>query len=125
MTYADPQSMTFDRQPLQKRLSSFLESKYPGPNRDARLAQDIGCDPRSARNYFLGHWPSADRLSAIIRRFEDDIWHAVLSPDADSEAARLQAEIEELEGQLAAKKARRQRLASGPKGLARTPDRVR
>lgn len=96
--------MAQDRQVLSERLAAFLGEQYDAPGRDKKLAQDLGVDPRSARNYFAGHWPSAHAFRAIVRKFGRDVLAAVFDPDIDETAARLRAEVAELEGRLERKK---------------------
>jgi hypothetical protein len=67
------------------------------------LARTINCDVRTAENIRSGHWPNARHWAGIVAAFGRDVTDAVFHPDAA--AARLEAEVRELEQQLAARRA--------------------
>jgi hypothetical protein len=92
--------MAEDRHPLSDRLRDFLVNRYRGPGAEKRLAQDINCDPRTARNHLLGHWPNPRHLSAMIRRFGRDFNALVFDAELDDIATRIELAIREREGEL-------------------------
>lgn len=89
---------------LRARLSGFLYRQYQG-ERESRLARDIDCDPRTAKNILNGFWPNARHWKSIVQRFGQDVLDAVFSPDIDPTLARLTEEVRQLEEQLEAKRA--------------------
>jgi hypothetical protein len=83
---------------LQARMSAFLRSHSDG-DAACRLAQDIDCDPRTAKNLLDKHWPSARHMRGIVKRFGRDVWEAVFEPDIDATIARLAGELSHFEQQ--------------------------
>jgi hypothetical protein len=86
MTYAVDHFMDLGDHDLQKRLTRFLEQQYPS-ERASRLACDIDCDVRTAKNILDRHWPSARHMRAIIQRFGHDVIEA-FSCQKSSRSAR-------------------------------------
>lgn len=115
MTYAVQHYMALDDHDLQKRLTRFLERQYQSDHA-CRLARDIDCDPRTAKNILARHWPSARHMQAIVRRFGNDVIEAVFSPECEPVAARLALEVRELEEALERTKARCRQMAGGLAG---------
>ncbi len=120
MTLANEHCMDLDGQGMRQRLARYLHSQYPSEHREKRLANELDCDPRAAKNLFLGHWPNARIWSAILRRFGRDVLEAVFAPEIEPVLARLTAEEAALERQLDLARARRRqaegigsRLAAG------------
>jgi hypothetical protein len=128
MTYVVEHFMDLGDHDLQKRLARFLEGQY-GSDRACRLAQDIDCDVRTAKNILDRHWPSARHLRSIIRRFGRDVIEAVFAPEIEPVLARLSAEERELEERLERVRARRRQAAglseSRTFGMASTEQRRR
>ena len=99
MTQTLEQCMRRDPQLLATRLQAFVR-----PRADAKtLAKLIGCDVRTAENIRRGHWPIARHWAGIVAAFGRDVTDAVFHPDAA--AARLEAEVRELERTLAERRA--------------------
>lgn len=93
------QCMRTDPQLLSERLMAFVR-----PRADAKtLARLVGCDVRTAENIRRGHWPIARHWAGLVATFGRDLTDAVFHPSAA--AARLEAEVRELEQQLAARRA--------------------
>jgi hypothetical protein len=93
------QCMRANPQLLSDRLKAFVRSKA-----DAKtLARMIGCDVRTAENIRRGHWPVARHWAGLVATFGRDLTDAVFHPSAA--AARLEAEVRELEQQLAERRA--------------------
>jgi hypothetical protein len=103
---------------LRRRLADFLTDQYES-ERESRLARDIACDPRTAKNILNQHWPNARHWAAIVRRFGRDVIEAVFSPEIDSTLARLAAEERELERKLQMARARRRQAQGFGPGRAR------
>jgi hypothetical protein len=93
-----------DSHDLRGRLASYLRKQYQGHGAK-RLANDIGCTPKTAENILGGHWPRAEHLASIVRHFRRDVVDAVFGPEIDETVSRLQQEVRDLERQLAAKRA--------------------
>jgi hypothetical protein len=92
--------MAGNRQTLPRhRLGAFLRSVYghSAYGRHQQLARDIGVSDRTARNLFEDHWPNDETMAAIVRRFGNNVWRAVLAP----EIAPVLAELTEREARLA------------------------
>ncbi|MES2724891.1 MAG: hypothetical protein V4656_17200 [Pseudomonadota bacterium] len=98
MTYAGFHCMRDDPQLLPNRLKAFV-SKVPAKI----LADEIGCDVRTAENIRQGHWPIARHWVGLIRMFGEDLTEAVFHPERA--AQRLEREVYALERQLAEKRA--------------------
>lgn len=99
MTSALEHCMRADPQLLSDRLRAFVR-----PKADAKtLANLIGCDVRTAENIRRGHWPIARHWAGLVATFGRDLTDAVFHPS--EAAARLEAEVRNLEQQLAASKA--------------------
>lgn len=111
MTYAGLQSMVLEHDDLRGRLAGFLRRQFPSDGAK-RLARTIDCDPRTAENILLGHWPNAQCWRGIARAFGRDVLAAVFEPDINPVLARLSAEERLLEEQLNEARARR-RQAQG------------
>lgn len=91
--------MRTDPQLLSDRLRAFVR-----PRADAKtLARLVGCDVRTAENIRRGHWPIARHWAGLVATFGRDLTDAVFHPSAA--AARLEAEVRELEQQLADRRA--------------------
>lgn len=120
MTYYGAQSMDVEDHILSDRLSEFLRAQYPS-EREKRLARDIGCDPRTAKNLLNRHWPSARHLRAIVQRFGRDVIDAVFAVEIDPIDARLAQEERALAEKLALVTARRRQVTGGREG---SPGRV-
>ncbi len=86
--------MRDDPQILSRRLSDFVQ---PIPAKI--LAEQVGCDLRTAENIRRGHWPIARHWLGLIRAFGEDLTDAVFHPE--KAAARLEREVSDLERQLA------------------------
>jgi hypothetical protein len=112
MTYAVEHFMDLGDHDLSKRLTRFLEQQYPS-EKASRLACDIDCDVRTAKNILDRHWPSARHMRAIIRRFGRDVIDAVFMPEIEPVAARLAREERELEEALERKRAHRRQVEGG------------
>lgn len=117
MAYLTDHFMDLEDHNLQRRLTRFLEKQYPSDHA-CRLAQDINCDPRTAKNILARHWPSAKHMQAIVRRFGRDVIEAVFSPEIEPVAARLALEVRELEEALERKRAHRRQVEGGLPGGA-------
>lgn len=115
MTHAVEHYMDLGDHDLQKRLTRFLERQYPS-ERASRLACDIDCDVRTAKNILDRHWPSARHMRAIIQRFGRDVIEAVFAPDIEPVLARLSHEERQLEERLEAVRARRRQAAGISEG---------
>jgi hypothetical protein len=98
MTYAGFHCMRDDPQLLSNRLKAFV-SKVPAKI----LAEEIGCDIRTAENIRQGHWPIARHWMGLLRMFGEDLTEAVFHPEKAVE--RLEREVHDLERQLAEKRA--------------------
>lgn len=84
---------------LRARLADYVRRQG-----DAKtLARTINCDVRTAENIRSGHWPNARHWAGIVAAFGRDVTDAVFHPDAA--AARLEAEVRELERTLAERRA--------------------
>lgn len=116
MTYVGAECMDVEDHILSSRLSDFLHDQYPS-DRSKRLARDIGCEPRTAKNILNRHWPSARHLRAIIQRFGTDVIDAVFTVEVEPVVARLTAEERRLEEQLAQAQARRRQAQGGRDGV--------
>lgn len=93
------QCMRTNPQILSDRLKDFVR-----PRADAKtLARLVGCDVRTAENIRRGHWPIARHWAGLVATFGRDLTDAVFHPSAA--AARLEAEVRELEQQLADRRA--------------------
>jgi hypothetical protein len=112
MTYASDHFMDHVDHDLRRRLSRFLRSQYP-TQQEGRLARDIGCDKRTAKNLFNEHWPRAEHMAAIVRRFGRDVLAAVFEPEINHVLARLTAEERLLEERLNEARARRRQAQGG------------
>lgn len=111
MTLAGVDFMVCEHDDLRGRLSGFLRRQFPTDGAK-RLARTINCDPRTAENMLLGHWPNATNWRGIVRAFGRDVIAAVFEPDINPVLARLTAEERLLEEQLNEARARR-RQAQG------------
>lgn len=111
MTFASDHFMGLEHDDLRGRLASFLRNRFPTDGAK-RLAREIDCDPRTAENILLGHWPNASCWRGIARAFGRDVLAAVFEPDIAPVLARLTAEERLLEEQLNEARARR-RQAQG------------
>lgn len=100
---------------LSERLSRYLRRRTNAKG----LAREIGCDPRTAENILSGHWPSARHWLGLTVAFGSDVVEAVFTPQTAVE--RLQQEAEELERQLAEKRALAAEAASYAPRPARPP----
>lgn len=99
--------MPTDRQLLTDRLAAFVRQRG-----DAKtLARLIRCDVRTAENIRKGHWPNARHWLGLLAAFGHDVTEAVFHPD--QAAARLEAEVRQLERQLEERRAAL-RDAAGP-----------
>lgn len=114
MTWTGSHCMEPDPQLLPARLRTFLK---PVPAKE--LAQQIGCDPRTAENIKQGHWPIARHWAGLVAAFGRDLTDAVFHPDAAIE--RLEQEVRTLERQLAETRARAEALEGGSARLAGAP----
>jgi len=112
MSHAVEHYMDLGDQDLPKRLTRFLEAQY-SDNKACRLACDIDCDPRTAKNILDRHWPSARHMRAIVRRFGRDVLDAVFAPEIEPVLARLTAEERALEEKLELARARRRQVQGG------------
>lgn len=84
---------------LSDRLRAFVSHRC-----DAKtLARLVGCDVRTAENIRRGHWPIARHWAGLLAAFGEDITEAVFHPDKAK--ARLEAEVRQLEIELAQKHA--------------------
>lgn len=115
MTYAVDHFMDLGDHDLQKRLTRFLEAQYQS-ERASRLACDIDCDVRTAKNILDRRWPSARHMRGIIRRFGQDVIDAVFMPEIEPVRARLAREVRELEEALEQKRAHRRQIEGGAPG---------
>lgn len=115
MTYSGTDCMDLEDYVLQQRLAEYLRAQYPA-EREKRLARDIGCEVRTAKNILNRHWPSARHLRAIVQRFGRDVLEVVFTVDIDPVDARLAKEERELEEQLARTRARRRQITGGRAG---------
>lgn len=113
--------MRVDPQLLQDRLAAFVRQRG-----DAKtLARLIDCDVRTAENIRRGHWPNARHWLGLIAAFGADVTDAVFHPD--QAAARLEAEVRELERQLEERKAALRDTGAAPgrsQALAPVQDRA-
>lgn len=98
---------------LSERLATYLRRRTNAKG----LARAVGCDPRTAENILQGHWPNARHWLGISTAFGADVVEAVFTPQTAVE--RLQQEAEELERQLAQKRA----LAAEAASFAPSPAR--
>ena len=98
------------------RLTRFLAARCPTPK---ALACKIKCSPKTAENILAEHWPNDLTLANIVRCFGRDVWDAVFLPDLDPVEARITANIQDLETQLADQRARLRAVA----GTAETGER--
>jgi hypothetical protein len=115
MTYAGVQSMVLESDDLRGRLAAFLQRQFPS-NGAKRLARAIDCDPRTAENILLGHWPNASCWRGIAKAFGRDVLAAVFDPDIDPILARLNAEERQLEERLHELRTRRRSAQGGDDG---------
>lgn len=118
MTYGGDLFMRDDPQVLSRRLAAFVR---PLPAKI--LAEKIGCTERTAENIRRGHWPVARHWLALVRTFGRDLTECVFHPEQAAE--RLEREVQELEAQLAERRAAlrvvEQEARSFTPGLAQTP----
>ena len=125
MTQTADLFMGLEHHDLRARLSDFLGARYPR-DRAKRLARDIDSDPRTAENILNGHWPSAKHWQGIVRTFGRDVLEAVFAPDINPVAARLEAEVRDLEEQLEQARAKARQVggvvARPAKAVARMED---
>lgn len=91
---------------LSERLAAYLRRRTNAKG----LAGAINCDPRTAENILAGHWPSARHWLGLTSAFGADVVEAVFTPQTAVE--RLQHEADELERQLAEKRALAAEVAS-------------
>jgi hypothetical protein len=106
------QCMRTDPQLLSERLTAFVRQRA-----DAKtLARLIGCDVRTAENIRRGHWPIARHWAGLVATFGRDLTDAVFHPSAA--AARLEAEVRELEQQLADRRAALRDVARHQGGMS-------
>jgi uncharacterized small protein (DUF1192 family) len=122
MTYAGAHCMDHEGQLLQRRLAAFLRRQYAA-ERESRLARDIDCDPRTAKNLLNETWPNARHWARIVRRFGQDVLDAVFAPEVDETVARLAEELRHLEEQLETKRAAARQAEGLMARLAKAPDR--
>jgi hypothetical protein len=108
MTYAGEHFMAHDGRTLQGRFREFVNREYPS---DKHLAQAAKCDPRTARNMRLGHWPAPRHLAELIRRHGRLLISVVFDPELDDVAARIELAIREREGELEELKAQLRAVA--------------
>lgn len=108
--------MGLDSQEPRGRLARYLRREYAGAHATKRLASDIECTPKTAENILSGTWPNSRHWAAIARRFGADVLEAVFAPEIDATAARLEAELRDLERELEQKRAlARQAAGRGPR----------
>lgn len=99
MAQALEHCMRTDPQLLSDRLRAFVRERA-----DAKgLSRLIGCDVRTAENIRQGHWPIARHWSGLVAAFGRDLTDAVFHPSIA--VARLEAEVRDLEQQLADRRA--------------------
>lgn len=122
MTYAGGHYMDHEGQLLQQRLAAFLRRQYAA-ERESRLARDIDCDPRTAKNLLNETWPNARHWARIVRRFGQDVLDAVFAPEVDETVARLAEELRQLEELLEKKRADARQAEGVAARLAKIADR--
>lgn len=101
-----------------ERLAMYLRNQYRQEHRIKRLANDIDCLPKTAKNILEGHWPGDLHFAAIVRRFGRDVLDAVFGTEIDDTIARLTDEARALEQQLQDIHARAKKV----RGFAPQPD---
>lgn len=115
MTLASEHFMGLEHDDLRERLTRFLRRQFPTDGAK-RLARTIDCDPRTAENILLGHWPNASCWRGIAKAFGRDVLAAVFEPDINPVLARLSAEERQLEERLNEIRARRRQAQGGDEG---------
>lgn len=118
MTCLDGNFMGLDSQEPRGRLARYLRREYAGAHATKRLASDIECTPKTAENILSGTWPNSRHWAAIARRFGADVLEAVFAPEIDATAARLEAELRDLERELEQKRALARQVAGRRDGRA-------
>lgn len=108
--------MRDEPQLLAERLKAFV-SKVPAKT----LAEEIGCDLRTAENIRQGHWPIARHWLGLLGAFGEDLTEAVFHPE--KAVQRLEREVHDLERQLAEKRAAADAAARSSARLATLLDR--
>lgn len=112
--------MGLDSHEPRGRLAGYLRREYAGAHATKRLAIDINCTPKAAENILNGCWPNSRHWAAIARRFGADVLQAVFAPEIDATAARLEAEMRDLERELERKRALARQVAG--RGARISPD---
>lgn len=102
--------MRDDPRSLQTRLAAFVAGKATAK----QLARLLDSDVRTAENIRRGHWPQAKHFAAIVRAFGRDVIDAVLTPEIDAVAARLEAEERHARQVYLAARARREAVLRAP-----------
>lgn len=123
MTWASEHFMGLEHDDLRERLCRYLRGHFPS-NGAKLLARAIDCDPRTAENILLGHWPNASCWRGIARAFGRDVLEAVFAPDINPVLARLTAEERLLEERLHDLRARRRQAQGSDESRSDSLDQV-
>ena len=84
---------------LAERAALFLETEYPRPHRDKRIARDYRISPSMARVLRAGRGWTAERLDQAVRLYGHRFVDALFGAEPD--AHELRAELDGLKARLA------------------------
>jgi hypothetical protein len=106
MAFASEHFMDQNRLKMRERLQQFFARTYPGTGGNKRLALDVDCDPRAARNYLAGCWPPAEIVQSLVRMHGHAAVDALFGPELEAKTREIINETERVRRRQVEHKAR-------------------